>query len=102
VEEAIRRHPSVRGAERMADAAASCDPMSGIAVMVTQDPPFPGKSSRRAAAASASADVPRADARVTAVDIHLVLARDELVLLAKRESPWAESEGAARSRYEAG
>jgi outer membrane protein TolC len=99
VDEAIRRHPSERGAERMADAAAetvsregalpdpmvsvgaqnirvdsphlNSDTMSSIAVMLTQEVPFPGKRGRRAAMAGANADASRADVRVTAAGIAL-------------------------------
>ena len=99
VDEALRRQPSIRAAERMADAASeavsregalpdpmvsvgavdlrvdsphlSSDPMSGIALMITQDLPFPGKRGRRGAVASANADASRNDARVAAVSIAL-------------------------------
>ena len=99
VDEAVQRHPTVRGAERMAAAAdeivsregalpdpmlsvglrnfrvdnprLSADPMSGVEVMITQDLPFPGKRRRRAAVASANADTARSEARVTAVGVSL-------------------------------
>ena len=99
IAEAIRRHPTVRGAERMAAAAAesvsregalpdpmllagprnllvnnprlSADPMSGVEVMITQDIPFPGKLGHRAAVASANADTARIDAQVTVVGVSL-------------------------------
>jgi outer membrane protein TolC len=99
LEEAIHRHPTIRSSERMADAASemvsreealpdpmlsvgaqnlrvdkprlSADPMSGIAVMITQDVPLPGKRGRRGAVASANADASRRDARVAVVAIAL-------------------------------
>ncbi len=99
VDEALHRQPAIRVAERMADAAADAvsregalpdpmvsvgavnlrvdsprlnsDSMSGIALMATQDFPFPGKLGRRGAVASANADAARTDARVAAVGIAL-------------------------------
>lgn len=99
VTEAIHRHPTVRNAERMAAAAAeivsregalpdpmlsvgprnlrvdiprlSSDPMSGVEISITQDLPFPGKRSRRAAVASANADTARIEERVTVVGVSL-------------------------------
>lgn len=49
----------------------SADPMSGVEVMITQDVPFPGKRSRRAAVATATADTARSEARVTTVGVSL-------------------------------
>jgi outer membrane protein TolC len=99
VREAIQHHPTVRSAERMAAAAAevvsregalpdpmvsvgpqnfvvsnpqlSADPMSNVQVMITQELPFPGKRSRRAAVASANAETSRSDARVTTIAVSL-------------------------------
>ena len=121
VDEALRRHPAVRSAERSAAAASelvsregalpdpmiaagvrnlrvdspklSSDPMSGVELMLTQDIPFPGKLGRRAAVAGANADAARSDAHVTAVGIALRVRQNYWKLSFAQEAERVTREG---------
>jgi cobalt-zinc-cadmium efflux system outer membrane protein len=84
---------------------------SFLAVTASQTFPLAGKRGLRGAVAhlgerTAEADLQRAllsaEADVERAYLDLLLVRDQLALLAKLESLWAQSEGLARARYEAG
>lgn len=80
-------------------------------VMLTQPLPWPGKRGLRTEVASGEAAVAEAslervrlgvEADVRRAYLELLLTRDQLVLLARLEELWAESEGIAKIRYGVG
>jgi outer membrane protein TolC len=84
---------------------------SFLAVTASQTFPLAGKRGLRGEVAhlgarSAEADLQRAllsaEADVDRAYLDLLLVRDQSALLAKLEALWAQSEGLARARYEAG
>ncbi len=84
---------------------------SWVSIMATQTFPWFGKLGLRSEVAgfdvrTAEADLARLElsirAEVERGYVDLLLARDELGLLAKLEALWAQSEGLARVRYESG
>jgi len=84
---------------------------SFLAVTASQTFPLAGKRGLRGdvahlGARSAEVDLQRAllsaEADVERAYLDLLLVRDQLALLGKLESLWAQSEGLARARYEAG
>ena len=84
---------------------------SFFAVTASQTLPLAGKRSLRGdvahlGARSAEADLQRAllsaEADVERAYLDLLLVHDQLALLGKLEALWAQSEGLARARYEAG
>ncbi len=84
---------------------------SFLAVTASQTFPWTGKRELRAETANLGARAAEADLRRTLLTItadteraylDLLLVRDQLSLLAKRETLWSQSEGLARARYQAG
>ena len=138
IEEALSRNPDVRAAaeavaaarNRPAQAGSLSNPMvtvnftnegwrpalgsmpdSNLALMATQDLPFPGKRRLRSEIASRQADQTEQQlqrvklgvvARVTRAYYGLLLVRDLLELIGEQEEIWKQIEGVARARYAVG
>jgi len=138
IEEALERNPDVKGAQEALAAARSRPvqarslsnpmvavgytndgwaptlgsmPMTTLAVMATQDLPYPGKRRLRGEIASLQADQVEEQlarvalgtvARVRRAYSSLLLARDLLELIREQEEIWKQIEGVARARYAVG